>query len=89
MLTELPPPDAAAGEAVADRASQVLRPAGAFERLDQVAVWLAGWQRTPEPAVSRPVALVFAAAHGVADEGVSAYPAEVTCYDSTSKSHEQ
>ncbi|MDE0676770.1 MAG: nicotinate-nucleotide--dimethylbenzimidazole phosphoribosyltransferase [Acidimicrobiaceae bacterium] len=78
MLGDLPGPDEHAQQALADRASQVLRPAGAFERLDQVAVWLAGWQRTPEPAVERPVALVFAADHGVADEGVSAYPAEVT-----------
>ena len=78
MLDDLPGPDEHAQQALADRASQVLRPAGAFERLDQVAVWLAGWQRTPEPAVERPVALVFAADHGVADEGVSAYPAEVT-----------
>ncbi|WP_419946976.1 nicotinate-nucleotide--dimethylbenzimidazole phosphoribosyltransferase [Candidatus Poriferisodalis sp.] len=78
MLADLPKPDETARRAVADRASQVLRPAGAFERLDQVAVWLAGWQRTPEPTVERPVALVFAADHGVADEGVSAYPAEVT-----------
>ena len=78
MLTELPVPDEAAQQAVANRASQVLRPAGAFERLDQVAVWLAGWQRTPEPIVERPAVLVFAADHGVADEGVSAYPADVT-----------
>lgn len=78
MLDDLPGPDERAQQAVAGRASQVLRPAGAFERLDQVAVWLAGWQRTPAPAVERPVALVFAADHGVAAEGVSAYPAEVT-----------
>ena len=78
MLAELPVPDEAAQQAVAERASQVLRPAGAFARLDQVAVWLAGWQRTTVPTVERPVVLVFAADHGVADEGVSAYPAEVT-----------
>ena len=78
MLDDLPAPDEGAQEAVAQRASQVLRPAGAFERLDQVAGWLAGWQRTPHPSLSRPVALIFASDHGVAAEGVSAYPAEVT-----------
>ncbi len=78
MLDDLPGPDEAARHAVAERASQVLRPAGAFGRLDRVAQWLAGWQHTPEPAVGRPVVLIFAADHGVAAEGVSAYPADVT-----------
>lgn len=78
MLEDLPDPREVAQQAVAERASQVLRPAGAFERLDQVAAWLAGWQRTPEPTVERPAVLVFAADHGVAAEGVSAYPADVT-----------
>ncbi len=78
MLDDLPGPDEAAQRAVAERASQVLRPAGAFERLDRVAAWLAGWQHTPEPTVGQPAVLVFAADHGVAAEGVSAYPPEVT-----------
>ena len=56
----------------------MLRPAGAFARLDAVAAWLAGWQGTTTPRVARPHVVVFAADHGVADDGVSAYPAEVT-----------
>jgi nicotinate-nucleotide--dimethylbenzimidazole phosphoribosyltransferase len=78
LLTDLPEPDADAREAVAARAATVLRPTGAFERLDAVAAWLAGWQRTDRPAVDAPHAVVFAADHGVAAAGVSAYPAEVT-----------
>lgn len=78
LLENLPGPDERSQRAVADRASQVLRPAGAFARLDGAAAWLAGWQRTAEPRVERPAVLVFAADHGVAAEGVSAYPAEVT-----------
>ena len=71
-------PSAAHRAEVAERASQVLRPAGAFARLDEVAVWLAGWQRTNRPTVDHPAVLIFAADHGVAARGVSAYPAEVT-----------
>ena len=78
LPAELPEPDAAAISAVRDRAAQVIRPAGALARLDEVAAWLAGWQRSPRPAVRRPAAVVFVADHGVAAEGVSAYPAEVT-----------
>ena len=56
----------------------MLRPAGAFARLDEVAAWLGGWQGTSAPRVQRPHVVVFAADHGVAADGVSAYPAEVT-----------
>ena len=78
LLVDLPSPDAAAVAAVAERASHVLRPRGALARLDEVASWLGGWQRTTRPAVERPAAVVFVADHGVADEGVSAYPQSVT-----------
>jgi nicotinate-nucleotide--dimethylbenzimidazole phosphoribosyltransferase len=78
MLGDLPGPDEASRAAVADRATNVLRPAGALARLDEIAVWLAGWQRTSHPAVDAPRAIVFAADHGVANAGVSAYPADVT-----------
>ena len=73
-----PGPDEPAADAVRSRASQVLRPAGALARLDDIAAWLAGWQRTTTPAVDRPALLVFVADHGVAAEGVSAYPSDVT-----------
>ena len=78
LLAALPDPDAAASRAVEVRASHVLRPPGAFMQLDRVAAWLAGWQQTDRPAVDRPHALLFASDHGVATEGVSAYPATVT-----------
>src|SRR5215216_7649654 len=78
LLAGAPGPDTAAAAAVADRARRVLRPAGALARLDELAAWLAAWQGTRHPAVRRPAAVVFAADHGVARRGVSAYPAEVT-----------
>lgn len=63
---------------VARRAEEVLRPRRALERLDELAIWLAGWQRTERPAVEHPAVVIFAGDHGVATEGVSAYPASVT-----------
>ena len=78
LLADLPGPDRSARDQVAARAATVLRPAGAFARLDAVAAWLAGWQGTADPRVERPHVVVFAADHGVATDGVSAYPAEVT-----------
>lgn len=71
-------PDADARDAVRRRADDILRPAGALARLDDVAVWMSGWQRTARPHVDRPLGIVFAADHGVAHAGVSKYPIEVT-----------
>lgn len=78
LLRNLPGTDEAAVFATQQRASKVLRPFGALARLDEVAAWLAGWQRTVRPGVTRAAAVVFVANHGVATEGVSAYPPGVT-----------
>ncbi len=77
-LATLPPGNHDAAEAVRVRAADILRPAGALARLDEVAAWVAEWQGTPTPAVRRPAALIFAADHGVAAAGVSKYPVDVT-----------
>ena len=78
LLAHLSEPDAAAAGAVRERAAHVLRPAGALQRLDDVAVHMAAWQGTTTPGVAHPAVVVFAADHGVASAGVSAYPADVT-----------
>jgi nicotinate-nucleotide--dimethylbenzimidazole phosphoribosyltransferase len=78
LLEDLPGPDAPAIAAVEGRAAEVLRPIGALARLDAVAAWLAGWQRTARPRVASPAAVIFVGSHGVSEEGVSAYPSSVT-----------
>lgn len=77
-LADLPEPDETTRSAVADRAAKVLRPPGALARLDEVAAFVAAWSRRSTPSIDRPWVLVFAADHGVAAAGVSAFPAEVT-----------
>ncbi len=77
-IASMPSGDAAAEAAVSSRAAEILRPSGALARLDEVAAWVARWQGTSAPTISRPAALVFAADHGVAASGVSAYPTDVT-----------
>jgi len=77
-IATLPERDEASHRSVSDRATDILRPSGALARLDAVAAWVAGWQRTAAPAVRRPAALIFAADHGVTAAGVSKYPADVT-----------
>jgi nicotinate-nucleotide--dimethylbenzimidazole phosphoribosyltransferase len=77
-IATLPAGDDASAAAVRKRAEDILRPAGALARLDDVAAWVATWQRKPHPGVTKPTALIFAADHGVTAAGVSKYPADVT-----------
>ena len=78
MLAMMPAPNQGAGDSVRARAADILRPAGALARLDELAAWIAEWQETASPAIRKPVALIFAADHGIAAAGVSKYPSDVT-----------
>ena len=78
LTAELPAPDLESAASVQARIDDILRPPGALARLDDVAVWLASWQRKTSPDVTKPAGLVFAADHGVVAAGVTAYPADVT-----------
>ncbi|EST54829.1 nicotinate-nucleotide--dimethylbenzimidazole phosphoribosyltransferase [Brevibacillus panacihumi W25] len=57
---------------------QLTKPLGSLGRLEEVAVELAAITGESFPVVTPPGVIVFAADHGVAVEGVSAYPQEVT-----------
>lgn len=77
-LADLSDPDAAAIAAARDRQAQLTKPAGSLARLEEIAVFFAGWQRRERPRIARGRVAVFAGNHGVAARGVSAFPAEVT-----------
>jgi nicotinate-nucleotide--dimethylbenzimidazole phosphoribosyltransferase len=78
LLGELPGPDTAAQGAAEARQAELLKPPGSLGRLEELAHWLAAWQGRPRPSAERPRIAVFAGNHGVAQQGVSAYPPAVT-----------
>lgn len=78
LLKVLPELDEEAAEIARERQGLLTKPAGSLGRLEDLAIWLAGWQGRNPPSVERPYTAVFAGNHGIARKGVSAYPAEVT-----------
>ncbi|KNG94010.1 nicotinate-nucleotide--dimethylbenzimidazole phosphoribosyltransferase [Pseudaestuariivita atlantica] len=75
---ELPLADAAAIEAATNRQMSLTKPPGALGRLEDVAIFIAGWQGAEKPQIDHAQALVFAGNHGVCAQGVNPFPQEVT-----------
>jgi nicotinate-nucleotide--dimethylbenzimidazole phosphoribosyltransferase len=71
-------PDAGATAAAHARQAILTKPPGALGRLEDLAIALAGLQGVERPTLERIWISVFAADHGVAAEGVSAFPQVVT-----------
>ncbi|MGH6866657.1 MAG: nicotinate-nucleotide--dimethylbenzimidazole phosphoribosyltransferase, partial [Methyloceanibacter sp.] len=75
---DLPDGHAGSSAAVARRAARLTKPPGSLGRLETIVAWLARWQGRNPPRLEEVDILVFAGNHGVAAQGVSAYPSEVT-----------
>lgn len=71
-------PDMASIAGAKDRNGQLTKPPGALGRLEELAIWYAGWRDTDRPSIDAPQVIVFAGNHGVCAQGVSAFPPEVT-----------
>ena len=76
--SEHPAPDERAEQAARARQRELTKPPGSLGRLEELACWFAGRLRRPIPDMPRAEIFVFAADHGVAAQGVSAFPQAVT-----------
>ena len=65
-------------EKAQNKLDNLTKPQGSLGRLEDFAKRVAGISGTLSPTVKRKVIFVMAGDHGVAEEGVSAYPQEVT-----------
>jgi len=77
-LKEIRPLDAAAMAAARERQACLTKPPGSLGRLEEISVQVAGITGQARPRIAQKAVIVCAADHGVAAQGVSAYPQEVT-----------
>lgn len=71
-------PDEAARAAALARQNELTKPPRSLGRLETIATDFAAWQGTDKPSLDRIGLAVFAADHGVAAQGVSAFAQDVT-----------
>lgn len=74
----LPEIDHEAAAAATARQNSLTKPPGSLGRLEELAIFMAGWQGAARPKIARAQALVFAGNHGICAQGVNPFPQEVT-----------
>lgn len=77
-VENIPSLDQAAMQAAEARQRQLTKPQGSLGRLEELSIQLAGIYAQPIPSIREKAVIVMAGDHGVAAEGVSAFPQEVT-----------
>lgn len=77
-LAQLSEPDETARQQAMDRNAMLTKPPAALGQLEDLAIWYAAWRGNPRPTIKAPQIAIFAGNHGVAAQGVSAFPPEVT-----------
>ncbi|CDP50071.1 Nicotinate-nucleotide--dimethylbenzimidazole phosp horibosyltransferase [Devosia sp. DBB001] len=78
LLAIVPEGDEAAVEAIRAREATLTKPRGSLGKLEELVEFLGRWQGTSEPTLENPMVAIFAGNHGVTEQGVSAFPREVT-----------
>lgn len=71
-------PDTALASALEDKINNLTKPKGSLGTLEKIALQIGLIQQTLSPALHHPVNVIYASDHGIADEGVSKSPKEVT-----------
>lgn len=75
---EIQAPDKGLEEALLDKINNLTKPKGSLGTLEAIALQVGLIQQTLSPTLRHPVNVIYASDHGIADEGVSKSPKEVT-----------
>ena len=71
-------PDAALAAALQEKIDNLAKPKGSLGTLEKIALQIGLIQQTLSPVLHHPVNVIYASDHGIADEGVSKSPKEIT-----------
>ena len=78
FITTMPNKNLQAEAAASVYQDQLTKPSGSLGMLEELAVFLAGWQNSERPVIETAQAIIFAGNHGICEQGVNPYPQEVT-----------
>ncbi|MEM7619486.1 MAG: nicotinate-nucleotide--dimethylbenzimidazole phosphoribosyltransferase [Pseudomonadota bacterium] len=78
ILQRLPGANKAWREQAQERQQSLTKPPGSLGRLEELAIFLAGWGRGAAPVADKITTLIFAGNHGVTKHNISPYPSSVT-----------
>jgi nicotinate-nucleotide--dimethylbenzimidazole phosphoribosyltransferase len=78
IINRIQPLNSAAMQKARERQDNLTKPRGSLGRLEELSIQIAGIQGNPLPKIQSKLIITMAADHGVANEGISLYPQEVT-----------
>lgn len=78
LIEQIQPLDGQKVEEALQHLDQLTKPPGSLGKLEQIAAQVAGMTGELAPSFEKKAVIVMAADHGVCEEGISAFPAEVT-----------
>ncbi|WP_375616277.1 MULTISPECIES: nicotinate-nucleotide--dimethylbenzimidazole phosphoribosyltransferase [unclassified Bartonella] len=78
LLTNLPVADEFSIILAKKRQKNLTKAQGTLGKLEDIAVWYAGWRGTEKPIVTRPLVAIFSGNHGIVEENVTPFPQSMT-----------
>ncbi|MEW6070042.1 MAG: nicotinate-nucleotide--dimethylbenzimidazole phosphoribosyltransferase [Candidatus Thermoplasmatota archaeon] len=78
IISKIKPLDIESMKLAKERQDELTKPQGSLGRLEELSIKIAGIKRDAFPSINHKVIITMAGDHGAAEEGVSAYPKEVT-----------
>lgn len=77
-MIKIVPVDSTYGKQAKEREDILTKPQGSLGRLEELAISIAAMRHEAAPKIGRKTVFTFAGDHGIVEEGVSAFPQEVT-----------
>lgn len=78
LISQIQPLDQEAMQAARERQNNLTKPRGSLGTLEEISIRMAGITADPSPRITKRMITTMAADHGVVEDGVSAYPSDVT-----------